>query len=371
MEKNGVGSSGLEDVVAATTRLSDVDGAHGRLVIAGRAVEQLAGSVSFEQLIVRLFFGREADPSEIDALRSQLGAARERAFERMPELGDALKLPDPMDSLRAATAHVTLCERPGATPQHRLAEALELIGAIAVFATHWNRDAQVRPSANASHAADYLRMMRGEPASAAEIAALDSYLVTVADHGMNASTFTARVVASTASDAVSAVVAALGALKGRLHGGAPGPVLDMLDAIGAGEPRVWLEAELARGERIMGMGHRVYRVRDPRAFVLERAVRALEHSHPRGATAARLALARAVESEAERLLAARHPDRPLRANVEFYTAILLEAIGLPRASFTPTFAVGRVAGWCAHIDEQRRSGRLIRPQSRYVDASPI
>jgi citrate synthase len=175
-------------------------------------------------------------------------------------------------------------------------------------------------------------------------------------------------VSFTGSDAVSAVVAALGALKGPLHGGAPGPVLDMLDAVGPAErARGWIEAELARGRRIMGMGHRVYRVRDPRARVLERALEALER---RGAACGRLALARAVEREASVLLRERHPDRPLEANVEFYTAVLLEALGLHRCLFTPTFAAARVAGWLAHIEEQAREGRLIRPTARYVGALP-
>jgi citrate synthase len=188
---------------------------------------------------------------------------------------------------------------------------------------------------------------------------------------MNASTFAARVVASTGSDMVSAVVAGICALKGKLHGGAPGPVLDMLDAIDdAASAREWLEAELSRGARIMGMGHRIYRVRDPRAFVLERAIARLEAGRS-GGSSGRLALARAVEREAEALLAARYPNRALRANVEFYTAVLLEAIGLPRALFTTTFAVARAAGWTAHVEEQRRVGRLIRPRSRYVDVSPI
>jgi citrate synthase len=213
-------------------------------------------------------------------------------------------------------------------------------------------------------------MARGRAATAAEAAALDAYLVTVSDHGMNASTFAARVVTSTRSDSVSAVVAAVGALKGPLHGGAPGPVLDMLDNIGApAAVRPWLEAELAAGRRIMGMGHRIYRVRDPRAFVLERALGELERAGS-GGSGARLALARLVERTAETLLAERHPDRPLRANVEFYTALLLEAVGLDRACFTTTFAVGRCAGWLAHIAEQRRTGRLIRPGSRYVGPVP-
>jgi citrate synthase len=211
-------------------------------------------------------------------------------------------------------------------------------------------------------------MVRGEPGPSAAVRGLDAYLVTVADHGMNASTFTARVVASTGSDTVSAVVAAIGALKGPLHGGAPGPVLDMLDGVGdPSRAAGWIEAELAAGRRVMGMGHRIYRVRDPRAAVLEQAAGMLERA---GVSTRKLELARAVERAAEAALAARHPDRPLKANVEFYTAVLLDAVGLSRTLFTPAFAVGRVAGWCAHVAEQRRVGRLVRPASRYVGPTP-
>jgi citrate synthase len=368
----GVEASGLEDVVAATTRLSDVDGERGRLVIAGKPVEDLAGRVTFEDVLFRLWNGREPDAAEREELQRALGEAREAAFERVRDLGDALAMPDAMDALRASMGHVA----PSASAAESFASAIEITAAVAVFAAAWSsQPGPPRPDARLSHASDYLRMVTGQAPVAAHVDALDAYLVTVVDHGMNASTFAARVVASTGSDAVSAIVAALGALKGKLHGGAPGPVLDMLDAIGAPEAaRAWLERALGRGERIMGMGHRVYRVRDPRAFVLERAIALLETAappsgRPNGPTG-RLKLARAVEAEAEALLAARHPGRPLRANVEFYTAVLLDAIGLPRALFTPTFAVSRVAGWCAHVDEQRRVGRLIRPRSRYVDAQP-
>lgn len=207
---------------------------------------------------------------------------------------------------------------------------------------------------------------RGEP-DPKHVEAVDAYWTSAAEHGMNASTFTARVVASTASDATSAVVSAIGALKGKLHGGAPGPVLDMLDEIrSADRAHAWVNAALARGERIMGMGHRIYRARDPRAFVLERALTKLSER----ASTARLELARAVEREAETQLAAKYPDRPLKCNVEFYTAILLEAVGLPRALFTPTFAVSRAAGWLAHVEEQRATGKLIRPKSVYVGPIP-
>ena len=246
---------------------------------------------------------------------------------------------------------------------------VRVTAATAVFAAAWCRIraglAPLAPDPTLAHAADYLRMATGR---AERAAALEAYLVTVAEHGMNASTFAARVVASTGSDLVSAVVAGIGALKGPLHGGAPGLVLDMLDAIGTPERApVWIEGELGAGRRLMGMGHRIYRVRDPRAAVLEKAVAALEQAD---VTGSRLRLARATESAAQQALAARHAERPLRTNVEFYTAVLLEAVGLPREAFTPTFAVARVAGWCAHVAEQRRVGKLIRPSARYVGPLP-
>lgn len=210
-------------------------------------------------------------------------------------------------------------------------------------------------------------MLTGTEPEPAAARALERYWVTVIDHGFNASTFTARVIASTGSDLVSAVTGAIGALKGPLHGGAPGPVLDMLDDIGErSHARPWLAAALARGERIMGMGHRVYRVRDPRAEALEATLRELANDTQESKVLARLELARTVEREAEALLAERHADRRLRANVEFFTAVLLDALGVPRECFGALFACSRAAGWCAHVAEQRRYGRLIRPSSSYV-----
>jgi citrate synthase len=377
------GLGGLDGVVVAETRLTDVDGEAGRLTIAGASVESLAGAVSFEQVVGTLLGAPAA------AIARALAAGRVAGFAQLPSLGDALARPDAMDALRAATAHLSLTPLTPTRAGDDLAAAGHVIGALATFAAAWHRRtlglAAVEPDATRTHAADYLRMVRGslgpaggagaaaDAAGQARVAALDAYLVTVVDHGMNASTFTARVIASTRSDLVSAIVGALGALKGPLHGGAPGPVLDMLDAVSAegdvtpARVTAWLEAELAAGRRIMGMGHRIYRVRDPRAFVLERALAALERS---GVSSGRLGLARAVERAAEELLRARHPERPLRANVEFYTAVLLDTVGLPRALFTPTFAVSRAAGWCAHVAEQRAGGRLLRPSSRYVGPRP-
>jgi citrate synthase len=358
---NTPSASGLDGFIVAETGLSDVDGELGRLVIRGHSVEDLVEHATFEDVCGLLRTGTWPSAIEREALRAALAAARLDAFALLRSLGNALDAADGMEALRTATSHVS-------TSANVERGAVQLTGALSVFAAAWARlragKPPVAPRIYLSHAADYLRMLSGEEAEPARVRALDAYLCCVVDHGMNASTFTARVVASTGSDLASAIVAAIGALKGPLHGGAPGPVLEMLDAIGhPARARTWLEAECAAGRRIMGMGHRVYRVRDPRAAALEGAMSVLERADAGGE---RLILARAVEREAESLLAERHPTRRLRANVEFYTAVLLEAIGIPRTLFSPTFAASRVAGWCAHVDEQRRVGRLIRPASRYV-----
>lgn len=357
-------ASGLDGIVVADTTLSDVDGERGRLIIRGYAVEQLVEKATFEEVCALMWNGALPSAADREGIRASLAEARRNAFALLPTIGQALESPDSMEALRTAVGHL----RAGDPVEDRL----RLTGAIPVFAAAWARgrakQPPIAPQPDLSHAADFLRMLSGTAPEAARVRAVDSYLCCVVDHGMNASTFAARVVASTGSDLVSAIVAAIGALKGPLHGGAPGPVLDMLDAIGApNKARTWLEAEIGAGRRIMGMGHRIYRVRDPRAAALEQATSVLESS---GVAADRLTLARAVEREAERVLAERHPDRPLRANVEFYTAVLLDAAGVPRTLFSPLFAASRVVGWCAHVEEQRRVGRLIRPGSKYVGPNP-
>lgn len=368
--KRARSGDGLEGVVVAETGLSLVDGDNGRLVIRGLELEKAAVTLSFEGMASLLW----EDPNSA-SLRRRLGGARMAAFADLPQLGGALLRPDGMEALRAGLAHLSSS---GDAEEERV----RIAGAVPVLAAAWARGqglgrkkgrgaldrAPVRPDPSLGQAEDFLRMLTGRPPLPAVVRALDTYLCTVAEHGVNASTFAARVVTSTGSDTVSAVVAAICALKGPLHGGAPGPVLDMLEAVGSpNRARSWLEAELDAGRRIMGLGHRVYRVRDPRAGVLEQATLVLEEA---GVSTHRLDLAQAVEREAARLLRERHPDRALEANVEFYTAVLLDTLGLDRRLFTPTFAVGRVAGWLAHIDEQRRTGRLIRPRSRYVGPQP-
>jgi citrate synthase len=352
-------SEGLEGVVAAHTVLSEVDGAAGVLIVRGRSLDELAGRTTYEEVVGLLFGGFYDDlPADIPAA---LGAARVEVFAEVSALDTGLLDRAPIEAMRALTAH--LADGDDAHVAFRLLAAPAVFTAAVVRAQAG--EAPVAPDPSLGHAADILRMLRGAPASKAEADALNTYLVTVADHGLNASTFAARVVASTRAGLGSAVLAGISALKGPLHGGAPGPVIEMLDEIG--EPsnaRAWIEAALGRGDRLMGFGHRVYKVRDPRADALKTAVRWLD------ARQGRLEFAEAVEAAALAILREHKPDRSLETNVEFYTALLLEALDFPPSAFTCVFAMGRVAGWLAHAREQLAGGRLIRPASVYVGPMP-
>lgn len=372
------GAGGLEGVVVAETRLSHVDGQGGRLWVAGKPLDGWAGQ-STEAVVASLWglaHGVEAGtrpPPDAEGMVALLGQARMRAFEALQPCFDRWQQGEvPADAMDALMMAVAWCGSAAGSDGAWWEEAASMAATVAVAAAGWQRCqaglAPRAPQQELSHAADVLAMasIQAEVGDAT-VAGLDAYLSTVLDHGMNASTFAARVVASTGGDARGAVLAGLAALKGPLHGGAPGPVLDMLDAVGTPERALgWLEAELDAGRRVMGMGHRIYRVRDPRAAALEGALERLEEQGAGRSDVGRLPLARAVEQAAEGVLAARYPQRSLRANVEFYTAVLLDAVGVDRRAFTATFAVGRVFGWLAHVREQRQTGRLIRPSSRYV-----
>lgn len=352
-------NDGLENVVAAQTVLSDIDGLAGRLVIRGLPLSALAGRVSYEHVLGLLWDG--FFPALPRDLTRPLAAARAKVFEAVKDRLPAVAGLAPFDAVRMLM---------GALPDGTdLDTALMIAAAPGVLLPAVLRQAQgkapVAPTTDLGHAADILRMMLGTDAPKALADGLDTYLVTVSDHGLNASTFTARVVASTQAGLDSAVLAALGALKGPLHGGAPGPVLDMLDAVGSADAaQGWIGTALGRGERLMGFGHRIYRVRDPRADALSAALDRLKSTGNVNAT--RMALASAVESAALAALRQHKPDRPLLTNVEFYTALLLEALGFPRETFTAVFAIGRVGGWIAHAREQATTGKLIRPKSLYV-----
>lgn len=353
--------SGLDDVIAADTVLSHVDGAAGRLIIRGHDLDQLAGKYSFEAVLGLLWNGFVTESVVERDIRARLGEARLAAFAAGAPIMAAT---DGLSAVEALRLMLAALPDAAPVPPHLLA-----VAAVPVFSAAIARRRRgltpIGPDATRGQADDMLRMIRGVAAPEAHVRALDTYLVTVADHGLNASTFAARVIGSTRAGLISAVVGALCALKGPLHGGAPGPVLDMLDAIGSpANIRPWLAEALTGGERLMGFGHRIYRVRDPRADVLKAVAATLSQGDNR------IGFAEAVETEALAILRERKAGRVLDTNVEFYTALVLEALDLPRDSFTNVFATGRVAGWTAHVLEQEKSGRMIRPQSRYVGPMP-
>lgn len=352
---------GLDGVAAAETALSHVDGARGELVIAGERAGTLAAQSSFEGVTARLWSAGTGEAVSEAEVRAALGAARVRAFRRLPAILPATEGLSIVDGFRAAIA--ALREEPGLADEAVIVGAMPVIAAALVRCA--NNEEPVAPNPNLGHAADTLRMLRGANPSPAEARALDAYLITVSDHGMNASTFTARVIASTRANLFMAVTGAYCALTGPLHGGAPEPVLEMLDAIGTPDRIApWIDSALARGERLMGFGHRIYKVRDPRADILKSAVERL------GSNSTDLGFAAEVEAYARKALKARKPDHPLDINVEFFTAILLDALQIPRACFTPIFASARAAGWTAHAYEQQRKGRLLRPASVYTGVMP-
>ena len=354
-------NSGLDGVVVADTIMSEVDGEEGRLVVRGHALAELVAHRGFEGIAALLWADYAAGGGDEAAVRAGLAAARVRAFADVPKLLAATTSLSPVEALRVG---IGLMPDSDPVPHHFL-----VCSAMPVFlAALLNRakgTAPLAPDPTLTTAQDLLRMIRGQRAGVVFENGLDTYLATVADHGFNASTFTARVVASTQAGLISSVLAALCALKGPLHGGAPGPVLDMLDEIGdAARAEAWFDDAFAKGTTLMGFGHRIYKVRDPRADVLKNTVATLP------ATAGRLAFATEVEKGAIAALRRHKPGRRLDTNVEYYTALLLEALDIPREAFTALFAVGRTAGWCAHVFEQEKGGRIIRPQSNYVGPRP-
>ncbi|HYX82880.1 MAG TPA: citrate synthase/methylcitrate synthase, partial [Gemmatimonadales bacterium] len=357
---------------AAQTRLSHVDGQAGRLIIGGYELGDLAGRVSFEEAAHLLWRGALPSRDELAALRREMSGLRTLPDETMQVVRAAAQAP-PIDALRMACATLSLdVAHPDDITLAADMEAAKLLTARfpTVVAAHARLAAgkdPIAPRADLPLAANFLHMIHGKEPDPVAARAIDAYWVTVIDHGMNASTFTARVIASTRSDMVSAVTGAIGALKGPLHGGAPGPVLDMLkDIKSADRAEGWVRNELAAGRRIMGFGHRVYKVRDPRADVLSAVANELGAKSGALENRKLFDLARAVEQTVLRVLEEVKPGRNLRTNVEFYTALVLQAVGLEPHSFVATFACGRVAGWCAHVIEQHAEDHLIRPQSEYV-----
>jgi citrate synthase len=359
---------GLEGVVAAETRLSRIDGEAGELAIGGFPVAELADRAAFEETLYLLWNDRLPTREELEALRERLHQHRRLSDATLATVREAAERGDPaMDALRGAVATANLGREEGESPENDAVRAVAVVPTAAAAYWRYRRgETPVEPRADLGHAANYLYTLTGEAPNEAAVRGLETYLNCVVDHGLNASTFVARSVVSTESDLLSAVTAAVGALKGPLHGGAPGPVLDMLRTVHEAEdPEAWVRERLEAGERLMGFGHRVYRVRDPRAAVLSGAA---ERFYADEADRAFFETAVEFEDVARDLLAEHRPDHRLDTNVEFYTAVLLAGIAVPPDLFTATFAAGRVGGWTAHCLEQFDDNRIVRPRARYVGA---
>jgi citrate synthase len=348
-------SPGLEGVVAGETSICLVDGEAGRLLYRGYPIGELVQRGTYAQVAELLWTGTW--PGSASLTVRPLPAPVMSALRAIPPSANF------MDALRTAVSAWGAAEAPGWPPTVDQARALTAMmpSAVAAFARLRDGQQPVEPDESLSLPAGFLQQLTGEPPDAAAARALEAYFVVAAEHSFNASTFTARVITSTQSDIGSAICGAVGALKGPLHGGAPSEVVSQLHQIGSPEQaEQWIDAALDRGDRLMGFGHRVYRAYDPRAAALRTVAEGM------AGTADWLKLAVAVEDIALRKLAERHPDRPLKTNVEFYTAAVLQGIGLPPAIYPAIFALARHAGWTAHVLEQAGANRLIRPSVRYV-----
>lgn len=360
-------NAGLEGVVVAVTKITHVDGVKGQLVYRGYAIENLVKDISYEEVAYLLCKGVRPDKKESETFRKSLAAKRSLP----PHIGKVLEsLPrdnNPMVALRTGLSALNL---KGEEWPPSWEQGMEILAKIPTLIAHFDALSKgkkpIEPDPSLGHTENYLYMLQGKRPDPVLVKALDAYLITAADHGMNASTFTARVVTSTQSDMISAITAAIGALKGPLHGGAPSEVDDMLDAIKTVQnAEGWIRTKLREGERIMGFGHRVYKTYDPRAAILKEIVKKLPSENN-----AQLALSLAVEKEAIALLEEHKPGRNLYPNVEFWAAAILRAVALPRQLYSPTFAIARTAGWIANILEQAENNRLIRPSASYIGPIP-
>ena len=344
---------GLDGVVAVHTVLSHSDAVQARLWLRGRPLEEIVRSHGYESTVALLWSGFAGDDLTGEQVLADLGAARQRAFARLGRW-----LPGITD--RSASEATRLCL--AAIPDDSAPAGI--IGALTVGVAAILRDRKglppVAPDPALSTAADFLRMMTGAAGAPGAVKALETYFTVAAENGLGSSTFAARVVASTGASLPASVLAAYCAFEGPLHGGAPGPVLAMLEeAQASGDVDGWLDRKLAAGERLSGFGNRAFPNGDPRAGLLAEAVAQFGIAH------ARVLFVTDFERRALAALARHRPGKTLRPNLEIYAAVLLDACGIPRDAFTPAFAIARVAGWLAHAMEQQQTGRMIRPTSHY------
>jgi citrate synthase len=353
-------SKGLEGVVIDTSNICLIDGNAGRLIFRGYDIHDLAAHTEFEEVAYLLWKGDLPTRSQLEQLQRQLSAARSIPESVISLMRNFPRESSSLDVLRTIVSALGVGQ-PLEKPE--IPQAITLTAKIPTIVAAFERlrrgEEPVPPHPDLGQAANYLYMVTGGVPVKEKVDAMNTYFVCLADHGFNASTFTARVVASTLSDMYSAVTSAIGALKGPLHGGSPGPVLEMLLEIGKPEKaQEWMSAQLAQGKRLMGFGHRVYRTMDPRAAILRDLASKIADKDL-------FELAQEVENTGLELLRKKSPDYA-NTNVEFYSCVVMHSLGLPTDMFTPSFACSRTAGWTAHVIEQAANNRLIRPRSDYA-----
>ena len=357
---------GLEGIAVAKTAISDVRGAVGQLIYRGHWVQELVGKYSFESVVFLLWNGHLPNNQETAEFTSYLAKKRTLAPYQKQLIELLPKDLTPMEVLRTVISSIHPEGEPYPPTQE---QAAEILAKAPVIVAHYNNFHEgkecIAPDASLGHAANYLYMLHHEKPNEGITKALEAYLILSADHGTNASTFTARVVTATNADITSAITAAIGALIGPLHGGAPSHVDDMLDDIGTEENiEPWLRKKLENNERLMGFGHRVYKTYDPRAAALRSMIKQFAAENHL------FKLSLEVEKKAVKLLAEYKPGRDLYPNLEFWAAGVLRTVKLPRTLYTPTFCIARIAGWSANIIEQAADNRLIRPSAIYNGPEP-
>jgi citrate synthase len=361
---------GLHNVVVTETELSDVRGFEGFYHYRQYSAIDLAATRDFEDVWHLLLFGELPNSTERREFSARVRAARVLVPEisaLLPDLQRISTFSGPLSALRSALSLLGASQsmKPvyDIDEEQRIKDTISLCAATPTILAAAHRIGQgqepIAPREDLGHAANYLYMLTGETPSPQHERAIERYLISTIDHGFNASTFTSRVIASTGADVAAALVGAVGALSGPLHGGAPSRALDTLDAIGTPERApAWIRERILAGDRIMGFGHPVYRTEDPRSRMLKDVAREF------GGELVDFAIQ--VESEVEHQLAELKPGRALHTNVEFYAGVVMELCGLPREMFTPTFTAARVVGWSANVLEQARETKIIRPAARYV-----
>lgn len=361
---------GLEGVVVGSTAISKVEGLEGKLTYRGYDILDLAAHATFEEVAHLLWTGHLPSMRELQMTREAMAKRRALPDAILDNLQTIPKTAWPMDVLRTVVSTIALHEpvRADGTHPSDMNSAMRLTAASATAVAAWDRVRNGRtpipPRSDLSHAANFLYMKDGKEPAPAAARALDTYFVLLADHGFNASTFAARATASTWADMYAAATTAVATLQGDLHGGAPGKVLKMILEIGdPAKADAYVRNIVDRGNRVMGIGHREYKVRDPRAEPLERMAKELGTATGNSQW---YEVARELETTAVHVLDEKKPGRRLYANVEFYTAPTLYALGIPPDTFTCMFTCSRMAGWTAHIMEQIASNRLIRPQVEYT-----